>query len=53
MEEEERKIRIAVIAGASRAARFKEENPNATEDQVVQHVTENVTNIISKIDTEF
>jgi hypothetical protein len=52
MEEEENRLRLAVIAGAAKAARFKEENPNAPEDKVIQYVTENAQDILSKIDED-
>ena len=50
MEEDEARLRMAAISGAAKAARYKEENKFATEEQVIQHVTDNVEEIIKKID---
>ena len=50
MEEEEKRLRMAIIAGAAEAARFKEKNWKATEPEVIQHVTERVKEILEKID---
>ncbi len=50
MQDEEKRLRMAVIAGAAHAARFKSKNPRATEEQVIQHVTEKAKEIIEKID---
>ena len=50
MEEEERRIHMAVIAGAAQAIRFKEQNPRSQEDEVIRRITENVKEILEKID---
>ncbi len=52
MEEETKKMKMAVISGASSAIRFKELNPRASETEVIQHVTEKVDEIIENIDEE-
>lgn len=52
MEYEERRLHMAIIAGAAQAIRFKEENPLSTEDKVIQHVTENTQEILNKIDED-
>lgn len=52
MEEEGKRIKLAVIAGASRAIQFKEKNPRATEQEVIQHVSDNLINILEKVDRE-
>lgn len=52
MENEDKKLKMAVISGASRAVRFKEENPRASEGEVIQHVTDNVKKILEKIDED-
>ena len=49
---EEYKIKMAVIAGASRALKFARKNPRANEDEVLQHVTEHLEDIVLKIDSE-
>ena len=50
MEDEEKRLRMAIIAGASHAVRFKEKNWRASEQEVIQHVTDNVKEILEKID---
>ena len=44
---------MAIISGAAHAMRYKEENPRASEDEVVKHVTEEADSILEKIDEEF
>jgi hypothetical protein len=45
--------KMIAISAAAEAARFKETNPNATEEQIIKHVTENVEEIIRKVDDPF
>jgi hypothetical protein len=49
-EEKTKTARMAVIAGAASALRYKEKNPRATEQEVLQHVTNNADDIIDRID---
>ncbi len=50
MVNEKKKLKLAVISGASHAIRFKEHNPKATEDDVIKHVAKKANEIVSKID---
>lgn len=51
MEEEETRLRkMIAISAAAKAIRYKEKNPHASEQEVVQHITDNVEEIIEKID---
>jgi hypothetical protein len=50
MDDEERRLRMAVIAGAAQAIRFKEKNPRSQEDEVIRHITEKAKEILEKID---
>mgnify|MGYP001607546155 CR=1 FL=1 len=43
-------MKRAVIAGASRALRFKEENPMDSEEQVLRQVMRDLRSIINEID---
>jgi len=52
MDEDDNKLKMAIISGAAHAIRYKEENPRATEQEVIQHVTEGVETILKKIDEE-
>ena len=51
MNEEEKEARkLIAISAASRAFQYMERFPNATENEVMQHVTNNVDDILDKID---
>jgi len=50
MEDEEKRLKMAIIAGAAKAIRFKERNPRALEQEVIQHVTDEAKKILEKID---
>lgn len=50
MNDEVKRLRMAVIAGAAKAARYKEKNPRASESEIIQHITENAEEIIENID---
>lgn len=52
METADKKFKMAVISGASHAIRFKEKNRHASEEEVIQHVTKEAENILTKIDEE-
>ncbi|MBS3091054.1 hypothetical protein J4217_01230 [Candidatus Pacearchaeota archaeon] len=49
---EKEKLKVAIIAGASGAARFKEKNPRASEADVINHITKQIEIILAKIDEE-
>ena len=44
---------MIVISGASKAIRYKSENPKATEEEVIKYITDNVDEILSEVDEEF
>lgn len=50
MADSERRIRMAIIAGASRALKFRNQKPHSTEDEVLRHVTSNLSEILENID---
>jgi len=50
MQPTSKKLKMAIISGASHAIRYKEENPRATEDEVIRFVTREVDEILDKID---
>jgi hypothetical protein len=52
MEEDINKFKMAVISGAAHALRYKDKNPKATEDKIMQHVTDEAEKILKKIDKE-
>jgi len=47
----EKKIKMAVISGASEAIKFKDKNPDATNEEVMQHITDNSEKIAGNIDS--
>jgi len=50
--EEEKRLKMAIISGASHAIRYKSKKPRATEEEVIKHVTSKVDEILNKIDKE-
>ena len=50
MEKENYRLKMAVIAGASSALKYKDKKLRATTEEVIQHITENVAGIIKEID---
>jgi hypothetical protein len=50
-EEEEKRVRkMIAISAAAKAIRYKEKNPSASEQDVIQYVTDNVDDILEKVD---
>ncbi len=43
-------MKMAVVAGAATAMKYKEKHPNASESEVMNHVTQNISRIIEDID---
>ena len=52
MKEEKKKLKLAVIAGASRAISYKEKRPSATESEIIRDITSNMNDIIDQIDED-
>jgi hypothetical protein len=52
MSKERSKLKMAIIAGASHAMKYKEKNPHASESEVINYVTGNVREILDNIDIE-
>jgi hypothetical protein len=50
MAEEEKRIKMAVIAGAAHAIHFKNKHPSASEQEIIQYITAEVSGIIENID---
>ena len=50
MEEEKKKMKLALIAGASAAAKFMRENRMSTPDEAVRHVSKEADKIVDNID---
>jgi hypothetical protein len=50
--ENPKRFKLAVIAGAAEALTYKERNPRATESEIMQHITQQIRNIINKIDED-
>ncbi len=47
----EKKVRMALIAGASRALEYKRKNPKASDEEAIQHVSRDADQISDKLDT--
>jgi hypothetical protein len=52
MDSSENNLKLAVISGASHALRFKAKHPRATDEEVIQYVTNIIEQILKKIDEE-
>ena len=52
MAEKESGLKMAIIAGAAHAMKYKTQNPNASESEVLKHVNSEIREILRKIDTE-
>jgi hypothetical protein len=52
MAKDDKKMKIAVIAGAAEALDYKNKHPRESDDRAVQHVTKKVREIIRKIESE-
>lgn len=44
------KLKMAVISGASHALDYKDNNPRATEQEIIRYITSMANQIISKIE---
>ncbi len=50
MVKEDQKIRVAIIAGATQAIKYLEQNRHSTHDEALRHVINNAKEILSEID---
>ncbi|MEK6926370.1 MAG: hypothetical protein AABW50_03775 [Nanoarchaeota archaeon] len=46
------RLKMAIIAGASKALKYKEAKPSATESEIINHITRNMREILGKVDDE-
>lgn len=52
MKEENIKLRMAVISGASHALKYRDKNLRADTAEVIQHINEKMDEILETIDSE-
>lgn len=52
MTEIKKKLKMAIISGASHALKFKQKNPNANDEEIIQKVSRESNDILDKIDAE-
>jgi hypothetical protein len=52
MEDEDKRLKMAVIAGASKALELKSTKRKYTEQDIMQEITDSAEKIISRIDQE-
>ncbi len=50
MAKEDHKIKIAIIAGATQAIKYLEQNRHSTHDEALRHVANNTQEILNNID---
>jgi len=48
----EKTLKMAIIAGASTALRYKDKNPKETNEQILQKVSKDMREILEKIDRD-
>jgi len=48
----DKKVKMAIIAGASRALAHKKVEPHATDEEILQEVSRETSDIVRKLDTE-
>ncbi len=49
--DEKKMLKMALIAGASEAMKYKNEHPSASTEEVIRHVSANSSEVVSKINT--
>ncbi|MBI3334246.1 hypothetical protein HYZ97_02060 [Candidatus Pacearchaeota archaeon] len=47
-----KKLKMALISGASHALRFQKEHPRLSEEDIIQRISREANQILSKLDTE-
>ncbi len=50
--DEIKKMKMALIAGAAKALKYKEEKPSAHESEIIQHISANASKILREIDSD-
>ncbi|MBS3071967.1 hypothetical protein J4408_03175 [Candidatus Pacearchaeota archaeon] len=50
--EEEKRLKLAIIAGAAQALKFKAKNRKATDQEIIQHISDNVSKMLEEVDKE-
>ena len=53
MKNEEEVLKMAIIAGAASAIKYKEKKPMASEGEIMRHISKNIREILEKINSEF
>ena len=52
MREENLKLRMAIIAGASHALKYRDKNPRADTAEVIKHISDKADEILEKMGEE-
>lgn len=50
--DEKKKLKMAIISGASHALEYKNKNISATDEEAIRHVTKKANEILNKIEVE-
>ncbi|HIG94843.1 MAG TPA: hypothetical protein HA283_04575 [Nanoarchaeota archaeon] len=50
IEDKNKVVEIAVIAGAAHALEYKKKNPRASDEEAIQHVNKECKNILRRLD---
>lgn len=49
MDDQKKKLKIALVSGASHALKYKEKHPSASEAEIIQYVTRESEDILRKV----
>ncbi|MBX4196699.1 hypothetical protein KW805_03865 [Candidatus Pacearchaeota archaeon] len=52
MENEAKKMKMAIISGAHHALKYKKENWKASDEEIIQYISKDIKDILEKIDQE-
>lgn len=52
MQEENKRLKMALISGAAHAVRYREEKPHSSEQEIMQYISDLSDELIDKLDEE-
>jgi len=52
MKDKKETLKMAIIAGAASALKYKEKKPMASESEIMRYITKNIREILEKVNSE-
>ena len=49
----QKKLKMAIIAGAAAALKYKDEHPSSSRDEIIRYINRESMKILEKLDTEY